>query len=76
MPGPVALVGAGEFLAPMVEFDRGLLDATGRTRPRVVILIRLLLFQNSGLYYKGNSVFCARENRSRAAKGRRRRRLG
>jgi cyanophycinase-like exopeptidase len=38
MPGPVALVGAGEFLAPMAEFDRGLLHATGRTRPRVVIL--------------------------------------
>jgi cyanophycinase len=38
MPGPVALVGAGEFLAPMAEFDRGLLQATGRARPRVVIL--------------------------------------
>lgn len=38
MPGPVALVGAGEFLAPLAEFDRGLLEATGRTRPRVVIL--------------------------------------
>jgi len=38
MPGPVALVGAGEFLAPMVEFDRGLLEATARPRPRVVIL--------------------------------------
>jgi cyanophycinase-like exopeptidase len=38
MPGPVALVGAGEFLAPMAEFDRGLLEATGRARPRVVIL--------------------------------------
>jgi cyanophycinase len=38
MPGPVALVGAGEFLAPMAEFDRGLLAATARTRPRVVIL--------------------------------------
>jgi len=38
MPGPVALVGAGEFLAPMVEFDRGLLEATGRPRPRVAIL--------------------------------------
>jgi cyanophycinase-like exopeptidase len=38
MAGPVALVGAGEFLAPMAEFDRGLLAATGRTRPRVVIL--------------------------------------
>jgi cyanophycinase-like exopeptidase len=38
MPGPVALVGAGEFLAPMAELDRGLLEATGRDRPRVVIL--------------------------------------
>lgn len=38
MPGPVALVGAGEFLAPMAEFDRGLLEATARPRPRVVIL--------------------------------------
>jgi cyanophycinase len=34
----VALVGAGEFLAPMVEVDRGLLQSTGRDRPRVVIL--------------------------------------
>ena len=38
VPGPVALVGAGEFLAPMAEFDRGLLEATGRPRPRVVVL--------------------------------------
>jgi cyanophycinase-like exopeptidase len=38
MPGPVALIGAGEFLAPMSEFDRGLMEATGRSRPRVVIL--------------------------------------
>jgi len=38
VPGPVALVGAGEFLAPMAEFDRELLEATGRSRPRVVIL--------------------------------------
>jgi cyanophycinase len=38
MPGPVALVGAGEFLAPMAEFDRGLLASTARDRPRVVIL--------------------------------------
>lgn len=38
MAGPVALVGAGEFLAPMAEFDRGLLRATGSARPRVVIL--------------------------------------
>ena len=38
MRGPVALVGAGEFLDTMVEFDRSLLAATGRQRPRVVIL--------------------------------------
>jgi cyanophycinase len=38
MPGPVALVGAGEFLPAMDAFDLGLLAATGRTRPRVVIL--------------------------------------
>jgi cyanophycinase len=38
MPGPVALVGAGEFLPAMHAFDRGLLEATGRARPRVVIL--------------------------------------
>jgi cyanophycinase len=38
MPGSVALVGAGEFLPPMGEFDLGLLGATGRTRPRVAIL--------------------------------------
>jgi cyanophycinase len=34
----VALIGAGEFLDGMAEFDRGLLEATGRARPRVVIL--------------------------------------
>jgi len=34
----VALVGAGEFLPSMAEFDAGLLLATGRRRPRVVIL--------------------------------------
>ena len=38
MPGPVALVGAGEFLPQLEELDRALLRATGRTRPRVVIL--------------------------------------
>lgn len=38
MPGPVALVGAGEFLPVMAEFDAGLLASTGRARPRVVIL--------------------------------------
>jgi cyanophycinase len=34
----VALVGAGEFLPTMAAFDAGLLAATGRPRPRVVIL--------------------------------------
>ena len=38
MPGPVALVGAGEFLPAMADFDAGLLASTGRRRPRVVIL--------------------------------------
>ena len=38
MSGPVALVGAGAFLASMADFDLGLLAATGRRRPRVVIL--------------------------------------
>lgn len=34
----MALVGAGEFLPSMAEFDAGLLLATGRSRPRVAIL--------------------------------------
>ena len=38
MPGPVALVGSGEFLPAMNEVDAGLLAATGRARPRVAIL--------------------------------------
>ena len=38
MPGPVALVGAGEFLPEMADFDRGLLRATGRSRPRVAVI--------------------------------------
>ena len=38
MPGPVALVGAGEFLPSMAEFDAGLLASTGQLRPRVAIL--------------------------------------
>ena len=38
MRGPVALIGAGEFLPAMLEFDRALLEATGRERPRVAIL--------------------------------------
>lgn len=36
--GPVALVGAGEFLPAMRDFDGALLALTGRARPRVVIL--------------------------------------
>lgn len=38
MPGPVALVGAGEFLPAMADLDRSLLAATGRDRPRVVVV--------------------------------------
>jgi cyanophycinase len=38
MPGPLALVGSGEFLPAMDEFDAGLLAAIGRRRPRVAIL--------------------------------------
>ena len=38
MPGPVALVGAGEFLPAMAAFDADLLASTGRARPRVAIL--------------------------------------
>ncbi len=38
MSGPVALVGAGEFLPSMSSFDADLLASTGRARPRVVIL--------------------------------------
>ncbi len=38
MPGPVALVGAGEFLPVMADVDRYLLDAVGTPRPRVAIL--------------------------------------
>jgi cyanophycinase len=38
MPGPVALIGAGEFLPAMASLDEGLLAATGRARPRVAIL--------------------------------------
>ena len=38
MPGPVALVGAGEFLPAMADIDAGLLASTGVTRPRVAVL--------------------------------------
>ena len=38
MPGPVALVGAGEFLPQMAALDRELLAAIDRARPRVAIL--------------------------------------
>ena len=37
-PGPIALVGSGEFLPAMSEIDASLLAATARQRPRVVIL--------------------------------------
>jgi cyanophycinase len=37
-PGPIALVGSGEFLPSMSEIDAGLLAGAGRSRPRVVIL--------------------------------------
>jgi cyanophycinase len=38
MPGPIALVGAGEFLPIMSAFDAELLSATGVVRPRVAIV--------------------------------------
>jgi cyanophycinase-like exopeptidase len=38
MPGPIALVGSGEFTVAMEEVDRDLLASTGRARPRVAIL--------------------------------------
>lgn len=38
MSGPVALIGAGEFLPGMVTLDRVLLDGIARSRPRVAIL--------------------------------------
>jgi cyanophycinase len=38
MPGPVALVGAGEFLPAMADVDADLLVSTGVARPRVVVL--------------------------------------
>ena len=37
-PGPIALVGSGEFLPGMSEIDAALLRSTARARPRVVIL--------------------------------------
>ena len=38
MPGPIALIGAGEFLPSMSAFDASLLATTGVSRPRVAIL--------------------------------------
>ncbi|HEY4633132.1 MAG TPA: Type 1 glutamine amidotransferase-like domain-containing protein, partial [Candidatus Limnocylindrales bacterium] len=38
MAGPVALIGSGEFLSSMADFDRSLLLASGAARPRVAIL--------------------------------------
>jgi cyanophycinase len=37
-PGPIALVGSGEFMPGMTEIDAGLLASTGRQRPRVAIV--------------------------------------
>jgi cyanophycinase len=38
VPGPIALLGSGEFTAAMLDVDRDLLAATGRARPRVAIV--------------------------------------
>ena len=38
MPGPIVLVGSGEFTAAMEMIDRDLLAAVGRVRPRVAVL--------------------------------------
>lgn len=38
MPGPVALIGAGEFLPGMAGLDAHLLAASARARPRVAIV--------------------------------------
>jgi cyanophycinase len=38
MPGPIVLVGSGEFTPAMEEVDRDLLAATGRLRPRVAVV--------------------------------------
>lgn len=38
MHGAIALVGGGEFQPSMEVFDRALIDATGRPRPRVVVV--------------------------------------
>ncbi len=38
MSGLVALLGSGEFTAAMLDVDRALLAATGRSRPRVAIV--------------------------------------
>ncbi len=37
-PGPIALVGSGEFLPAMREVDEALLASIGRSRPRVAIV--------------------------------------
>jgi cyanophycinase len=37
-PGPIALVGSGEFLPAMSSIDESLLASIGRARPRVAIL--------------------------------------
>ncbi|MGI8703610.1 MAG: hypothetical protein ACR2JZ_03755, partial [Candidatus Limnocylindrales bacterium] len=39
MTGAIALVGSGEFTPALESIDRELLAATGRTRPRVAVLL-------------------------------------
>ncbi len=38
MPGPIVLVGSGEFTPAMAAIDADLLAVTGRTRPRVAVV--------------------------------------
>ena len=38
MPGPIVLVGSGEFTPALRDIDRDLLAATGRRRPRVAVV--------------------------------------
>ena len=52
MPGSVALVGAGEFLPTMGEFDLGLLGATGRPKPRVAILATAAFPDGENVYQR------------------------
>jgi cyanophycinase len=59
MPGPIVLVGSGEFTTAMVETDRDLLAAVGRSRPRVAIL-------PTASWPQGDEAFLAWIERGRA----------